>query len=98
MSEVIFKAAEGSKIGGSFSTFEFTDIGVVLGIDYGGMVDGDPDHVEPDYTIADRVDYLLLTHGHWDHVGALPLFRRRFPGAKIFATRETVLLIDVLLY
>lgn len=31
----------------------------------------------------DRLDYVLLSHSHYDHIGALPDIRRAFPGAKV---------------
>jgi Cft2 family RNA processing exonuclease len=34
-------------------------------------------------------ELMILTHAHLDHVGALPLVTRRFPGLKLFATRAT---------
>jgi ribonuclease J len=56
------------------------------------------DLVLPDFTyVADRADKLrgiILTHGHEDHVGALPyLLREIGPGAPVFGTRLTLGLI-----
>ena len=34
-------------------------------------------------------DLMILTHAHLDHVGALPLVKRRFPQLPIYATRAT---------
>jgi len=54
-----------------------------------------------------KVEYILLTHTHADHIGALPHFKRRWPhlkivasgpGAKILNTRELYnefLLVDL---
>ena len=36
--------------------------------------------------LGDRpLDYLLLTHSHYDHMGALPMLRRAFPGLIVLA-------------
>jgi len=32
------------------------------------------------------LDYILLTHTHYDHVGALPYIRERYPRAKVLAS------------
>ena len=34
------------------------------------------------------LDYLFITHTHYDHIGALPFFREEFPGLKL-VTNET---------
>ncbi len=36
-----------------------------------------------------KPDLLLLSHAHLDHIGALPIFRHRFPKAKIITTVAT---------
>lgn len=33
--------------------------------------------------LTDRLDYVLLSHSHYDHVGALPYIRERFPEAVV---------------
>src|SRR4051812_50200572 len=39
---------------------------------------------------AGRVDAVLLTHAHEDHVGALPYLLREFPDAAVYGTRFTL--------
>jgi ribonuclease J len=43
---------------------------------------------------ADRVRAVLLTHGHEDHVGALPYLLREVPVPEIWATRLTLGLVQ----
>ncbi|MBN2255704.1 MAG: MBL fold metallo-hydrolase [Deltaproteobacteria bacterium] len=35
-----------------------------------------------------RIDNLLILHGHFDHVGIVPFFKRRNPNLKIFASKR----------
>jgi Cft2 family RNA processing exonuclease len=35
------------------------------------------------------LDLMVLTHAHLDHIGALPLVKRRFPKLPVYATRAT---------
>ncbi len=41
-------------------------------------------------------DYILVTHAHTDHTGALPLVVERYPHAPIIATRPTIALTRIL--
>jgi len=34
-------------------------------------------------------DYLLLTHSHYDHIGAAPVLKKKFPSMKIVASEKT---------
>ena len=42
---------------------------------------------------ADDLHCIVITHGHEDHMGALPFFLREFPGVPIYGTRLTLGLI-----
>lgn len=42
---------------------------------------------------ADDIDAVVITHGHEDHMGALPFFLRDFPGVPVLGTRLTTGLI-----
>ncbi len=44
-----------------------------------------------------RLDAILITHAHADHIGALPLVADRFPTAPIYATPATMRLMEVML-
>jgi cleavage and polyadenylation specificity factor subunit 3 len=43
----------------------------------------------PRFDLAPDVDDVLVTHGHMDHVGALPVLLRRYPRARIWWSRST---------
>ena len=42
------------------------------------------------------LDYIFLTHTHYDHIGAMPFFKKEWPGARIVTSEAgaTVLLKD----
>jgi Cft2 family RNA processing exonuclease len=49
--------------------------------------------------IADReVEAVLISHGHQDHIGTLPVLMRRFPAARIFMTEATAEIGNTLLH
>jgi ribonuclease J len=56
------------------------------------------DLVLPDFQYLrdrkDRIEGLVLTHGHEDHVGALPYLMRELPTLRVFATRLTLALLE----
>lgn len=46
---------------------------------------------------SENVDYLLLTHAHSDHIGALPYAVKLFPHIRVAATRPTCDLTDIMI-
>ena len=37
---------------------------------------------------TDRLDYIILSHSHYDHIGGLPYIRDRFPEAVVFGSEK----------
>jgi Cft2 family RNA processing exonuclease len=49
--------------------------------------------------ITDRkIEGILISHGHQDHIGILPVLMRRQPGARVFMTETTAEIGSVLLH
>jgi Cft2 family RNA processing exonuclease len=49
--------------------------------------------------IADRrLDAILISHSHQDHIGTLPVLMRRQPGARVFMTEATAEIGNALLH
>jgi Cft2 family RNA processing exonuclease len=49
--------------------------------------------------IADRkLDAIIISHAHQDHIGTLPVLMRRQPGARVFMTEGTAEIGDILLH
>ncbi len=45
-----------------------------------------------------QVDAAILTHGHLDHVGALPVFQRQHPEAEVVMTEPTADIAEAMLH
>lgn len=88
MRSVSFMAAGGANfIGASAYVMRFGPTTVC--VDWGGGYEG---CVQRAPKFSGEIHHLLLTHGHFDHVGMVPQIVRQFPNMKIYATRGTQLL------
>lgn len=84
-----FKAFGGGiPLGGSHHLLDFENEGMRLAIDY-GAVQSQGGKVSPPPMAEGHIDALLLTHGHFDHVGMLPLFGKMHPETPIYGTEVT---------
>ena len=56
------------------------------------------DLVIPDFTYlesnAEKLRGLLITHGHEDHIGAVPYFLKKFPQCPVYAARLTLGILE----
>ena len=56
------------------------------------------DLVLPDFEYLrdrpDEIEAVVLTHGHEDHIGAVPYFLREFPGVPVYGTALTLALLE----
>ena len=76
--------------------------GEIVVIDCGVMFPSEDmpgiDLVIPDYTYlkenASKVKAFLITHGHEDHIGAIPYVLKDFPNAIIYSSKFTIALIE----
>ncbi|MBW3657914.1 MAG: ribonuclease J [Actinobacteria bacterium] len=59
------------------------------------------DLILPDWTVlkdrADDVDAVFLTHGHLDHIGAVPYLLQDIPGLTIYGTKLTLAFVEAML-
>lgn len=53
----------------------------------------------PDYELIknEKIEHLIISHAHTDHIGSLPYFLKFFPYAKIYSTKPTLSLAEVML-
>lgn len=93
--QVIFLGGA-SGIGASCIALQFGDSWVL--VDAGIRMDAHSDRL-PDLSVLQGKNLvaIFVTHAHADHIGALPLVHQAFPTVPIYASRATMLLMEVML-
>jgi predicted metal-dependent RNase len=80
-----------SEIGGSCAILFAHDLRVL--VDAGMRPAAHPSNRYPEFEEAGREGAphaVLITHAHMDHTGGLPILRRHYPDAPIYATEPTI--------
>lgn len=87
------------EIGMNMTAFEYggTIIAVDCGISFPGAEEPGVDFIIPDITYlkenAERVRGIFITHGHEDHIGALPYILKELP-VPVYGTKFTIAMIE----
>ena len=87
-------------IGMNMTLFEYEND--IIAVDCGVSFPEDDmlgvDLVIPDFSYleknAEKVKGLVITHGHEDHIGAVPFFMKKFKNVPVYATRLTLGIIE----
>ena len=67
-------------------------------IDAGGHPDA-PGYLSlPDFYRIQKLDFILVTHAHQDHIGSLPYLHKFFPDCPVYMTEETLSIAKIMLY
>ena len=89
------------EIGRNMATIEVDGHVAVIDV---GVFFPNPEHLGVDLILADwsalqgrEVDAGFLTHGHLDHIGAIPYFLQDFPDVTIYGTKLTLAFVDAIL-
>ena len=88
------------QIGMNMTVFEYGESMIIVDVGMSFPTDDmlGIDLVIPDFTYVeqnlDRLKGIFITHGHEDHIGALPYFLKKMSGVTVYATRLTQGIID----
>jgi len=89
------------EIGRNMAAIEVDGTVVVVDV---GVFFPNPEHLGVDLILADwsalrgkNVTSVFLTHGHLDHIGALPYFLEDFPDVTVYGTKLTLAFCDAIL-
>ncbi len=88
------------QIGMNMTAFEYADSMIIVDVGMSFPTDDmlGIDLVIPDFTYVenniDKLKGVFITHGHEDHIGALPYFLKNFGQTTVYATRLTQGIID----
>jgi len=96
--EITFKVlGGGNEIGANSYLLNINDSNIVL--DCGQHPREKGALIFPDYEKIrnETIDHLIITHAHTDHIGSLPFFLKYFPAAKIYSTKATLSLAEIML-
>ncbi|MEG1009865.1 MAG: MBL fold metallo-hydrolase, partial [Clostridia bacterium] len=86
------------EVGASCILVKINDKNILMdcGIRQGGSSDTLPDFRR--IQEEGGVDAILISHGHMDHIGALPIIAKEYPLAKVYCNNMTKDIMRVLLY
>lgn len=89
------------EVGRNMATIEVDGRVAVIDV---GVFFPNPEHLGVDLVLPDwsalhgrEVDAVFLTHGHLDHIGALPYFLQDFPDVTVYGTRLTLAFVRAIL-
>jgi len=89
------------EIGRNMAAIEVDDRVAVIDA---GVFFPNPEHLGVDLILPDwselhgrEVDAVFLTHGHLDHIGALPYFLQDFPDVTVYGTKLTLAFVKAIL-
>ena len=86
----------GMEIGANSFYFEWDDVHFL--IDAGSNPQTMGWFAVPSLFRINRLDFVLITHAHQDHIGSLPYLTKLFPEMKIYMTANTYELAQKMLY
>lgn len=86
------------EIGASCFYLSLDGIGVILDCGMHPKKNGKESLPNFDMLESKSVDYVIISHAHHDHIGALPYFVQRFPYVKIISTYQTKEIAELTLH